>query len=403
LLAACERRQVKPVEPKPPQVEVTAPATQEVTDYEEFTGRLSATESVDVRARVTGYLMKVDFKEGIRVDVAKDALLFEIDPRPYAAILNQAKANVLQADARLKQANADVKRNEPLVKSGAVTQQDLDKMVADRDAAAAQVEASKAAVDTAQLNLDFCRVTAPISGQISRKYVDVGNLIKADDTILTSIVSVDPIYAYFDVDERTLLMFRRLIREGKIKSARETDVEVDVALADEPGFLDEHGYPRHRGLINFGDNKVDPATGTLQIRATFDNKERLLSPGMFVRVRVPVGAAHPALLVPEQALTTDQGQKFVYVVTPENKVDVRYVRVGPPHGQLREIQQGLKPNDRVIVSGLQQVRRDIKVEIVDRNQASGVRNQESGVRSQGSGVRGPESGAKDGSGPAKSH
>jgi len=361
-LSACERRQTKPVEPKPPQVEITTPVIQEVTDYQEFTGRLSATESVDVRARVTGYLQKVDFREGVRVDVTKDALLVEIDPRPYEAILNQAKANTLQADARLKQANADVKRSEPLVRSGAVTPQDFDKMIADRDAAAAQVEAAKAAVETAQLNLDFCRVTAPISGQISRRYVDVGNLIKADDTILTSIVSVDPIYAYFDVDERTLLMFRRLIREGKIKSARETEVPIDLALADEQGFVDEHGYPRHRGLINFGDNKIDPATGTMQIRAVFDNKERMLSPGMFVRVRSPIGGPHQALLVPEQALSTDQGQKFVYVVTPANKVDVRYVRVGPQHGSLREIEQGLKPDERVIVSGLQQVRRDIKVE-----------------------------------------
>jgi RND family efflux transporter MFP subunit len=218
-----------------------------------------------------------------------------------------------------------------------------------------------------QLNLGFTKVAAPISGRVSRYHVTVGNLVQAGDltggTLLTTLVSVDPIYAYFDVDERTLLMFRRLIREGKIQSARQTEVNVDLALADEPGFVDEHGYPRHRGLINFGDNKVDPATGTMQVRAVFDNKERMLSPGMFVRVRLPIGGPHQALLVPEQALSTDQGQKFVYVVTPENKVDVRYVHVGPQHGPLREIEQGLKPDERVIVSGLQQVRRDVKVEV----------------------------------------
>src|SRR5262249_37492730 len=397
------QRQVQPVKPPPPQVEVALPVKQEITDYEEFTGRLSASESVDVRARVTGYLLRANFREGGRVDVNKDALLFEIDPRPYEAVLNQAKATVLQAQARLKQAEADLKRNEPLVKSGAVTQQDYDKLVADKDAAAAQLEANRATVETAQLNLDFCRVTAPISGQISRRYVDPGNLIKADDTILTSIVAVDPIHAYFDVDERTLLMFRRLIREGRIKSASETEVEVHMALADEVGFVDEHGYPRHRGTINFGDNKVDPATGTIQVRAVFDNKDRLFSPGMFVRIRAPIGSPHPALLVPEQALSTDQGQRFVYIVTPENKVDVRYVRVGPLHGQLRVIEQGLKPDERVIVSGLQQVRRDVKVEVANRSRASGVSGQESEVGNHGSGAKGQDSGAKETGASAKSH
>jgi RND family efflux transporter MFP subunit len=269
-------------------------------------------------------------------------------------------------------------------------------MIADRNAAAALVEGAKAAVETAQLNRDFCHVTAPISGQISRRYVDPGNLIKADDTILTSIVSVENVYAYFEVDERTLLMFRRLISEGKIQSASQTKVKVDMALADEQGYVDKYGEPRHQGTIDFGDNKVDPATGTIQVRAVFDNKERILSPGMFVRVRSPIGRPHPAVLIPEQALSTDQGQKFVYIVTTESKVDVRYVRVGPQHGDLRVIQEGLKPDERVIVSGLQQVRRGLKVEVK-------TRSQESGVRAQGSGVRGEESTGKDGSAAAKSH
>jgi RND family efflux transporter MFP subunit len=366
LLAGCDRRQATPVKAAPPKVPAAVPVISRVTDFEEFTGRLSATESVDVRARVTGYLDQVNFKEGIRVDVNRSDLLFVIDRRPYEAEVKRADANVLQADARLKQAIADVKRNEPLVRSGAVTQQDLDKYLADRDAAAASLAAAKAALDAAKLNLEFCNVTAPLTGQISRKYVDRGNLIRADDTILTSIVSVDPIFAYFDVDERTLLRFRRLIAEGKIKSAREEKVPVDLALADEPGFEDEHGEPRHRGVLDFADNKVDPTTGTLTARGEFDNSKRLLSPGLFVRIRLPVGSPHDATLVAEQALLTDQGRKYVFVVAADDKKEQvavrRYIRLGGPHDGLREVVGGLKADERVIVSGQQQVRDNAPVD-----------------------------------------
>jgi RND family efflux transporter MFP subunit len=256
---------------------------------------------------------------------------------------------VLQAQARLKQAEADVKRNEPLVRTGATTQADFEKLVADRDVAAAQVESAKAAVESARLNVDFCRITAPFGGRISRRYVDPGNLVQADNTVLTSIVTLDPVYATFDVDERTLLRLRRLIREGKIPSARETEVPVWLALADEPDFS-------RQGVINFADNKVDPATGTLRVRAVFRNEDRLLSPGLFVRVRARVGVPHRALLVAEQALGTDQGQKFVYVVNANDEIEYRTVRVGPLHDGLRVIEAGLKPDERVVVRGLQRVR-----------------------------------------------
>jgi RND family efflux transporter MFP subunit len=373
-VVGCGRGQKAAVEPKPTDVVVSEPVIQRIADYEEFTGRIDAVDSIDIRARVTGYLEKANFKEGD--EVKQGVVLFEIDPRPYKAALDQAEAQITLAEARLKDANADVERNKPLVGSGATSKSDFDKLVADRDVAAAQVEAAKANTETNRLNLNFCRVTAPISGRVSRRYIDPGNLVKADDTVLTRVNSQNPIYAYFDVDERTLLKFRRLIREGKIKSSRESAIRVDLALADERGFEGEHDQPRHQGVFDFADNRVDPTTGTLQVRVRIDNPKLaegiwLFSPGMFVRVRLPVGVPHDALLIPEKALGTDQGQKFVFVVTEVKDKDTnqaayrvasRRVKVGSLHGELRVIEDGLKPGEVVVVSGLQRIRDGAKVQ-----------------------------------------
>jgi RND family efflux transporter MFP subunit len=359
-------------------VNVSYPVAREVTDYSDFTARTAAVDSVEVRAHVWGYLDKVNFKEGALVQ--KGDVLFELDPRPYQAVLNQAKAKVAQDQAQLTFDEAEYLRNLNLVRTGAVSRSDLDKTSAARGVDIANIAADKAVVAARQLDLEYTKVIAPVSGRVSRYVVTVGNLIQSGDqaggTLLTTIVSVDPMYAYFDVDEHTVLRVRRLIREGKAKSAR--DIELPVSL----GLANEDGYP-HRGTINFVDNQVNPKTGTLRVRGVFPNKDEALAPGYFARVRVPIGFPHQALLVSDRALDTDQGQKIVYVVDKDNKVVSRLVRLGALHDGLREITEGVKPGERVVVNGLQQVRPGITVEpkLVDMP-TSQVRSQGSGVRSQ---------------------
>ncbi len=336
---------------------VSYPVEREVTDYVDFTARTAAVDSVEVRAHVWGYLDKVNFKEGAMVK--KGDILFELDPRPYQAVLNQAKAKVAQDEAQLKYDEAEYQRNLKLVGTGAVSRSDLDKTVAARAVDVANVAADKALVASRQLDLEYTKVLAPVSGRVSRYVVTVGNLIQSGDqnggTLLTTIVSVDPMYAYFDVDEHTALRVRQLAREGKADSPREGGYPVSLGLAN------EDGHP-HQGTIDFVENQVNPRTGTIRVRGVFPNKEQVLLPGLFARVRTPIGRLHKALLVSDRALDTDQGQKIVYVVDKDNKVVSRPVRLGALHDGLREITDGLKRGERVIVKGLQQVRLGITVE-----------------------------------------
>jgi RND family efflux transporter MFP subunit len=336
---------------------VSPPIERDITEYADYTARTAAVDSVEVRAHVWGYLKKVNFKEGTLVK--KGDVLFELDARPYEALLNQAKAKVVQDQAQLKYDEAEYRRNARLVDTGAVSQSDLEKTAAARGVDAANIAADKAVVAARELDLDYTKVTAPVSGRVSRYIVTVGNLIQSGDqgggTLLTTIVSVDPIYAHLDVDEGTVLRVRQLIREGKAKSARDVDWPVSLALANEKGFP-------HKGVLNFVDNQVNPKTGTLRIRAVFPNKDESLAPGYFARVRVPIGFPHRALLVSERALDTDQGQKIIYIVDDENKVVSRPVRLGLLHDGLREITDGLTSGERVIVSGIQQVRPGVTVQ-----------------------------------------
>jgi RND family efflux transporter MFP subunit len=306
---------------------------------------------------VWGYLDKVNFKEGALVK--KGDVLFELDARPYQALLNQAKAKVAQDEAQLKYDEAEYQRNLKLVGTGAVSRSDVDKTAAARGIDIANIAADKAIVASRQLDLEYTKVIAPVSGRTSRYVVTVGNLIQSGDqgggTLLTTIVSVDPMYAYFDVDEHTVLRVRQLIRQGKAKSARDGESRVLLSLANEDGY-------RHEGTINFVDNQVNPKTGTLRVRGVFPNKDESLAPGYFARVRVPIGFPHRVLLVSDRALDTDQGQKIVYVVDKENKVVSRPVRLGALHDGLREITDGVKSGERVIVKGLQQIRPDMTVE-----------------------------------------
>jgi RND family efflux transporter MFP subunit len=356
-LAGCAGPPAEGPAAAPPPVTVSYPVEREVTDYADFTARTAAVDSVELRARVSGYLDKVNFKAGALV--TKGEVLFEIDPRTYLAALKQAEANLASVEARVKRLDADFARAQRLIGTGAITREEYDKIVGDRGEAAASQAALKAAVERAKLDLDFTKVAAPVSGRISRYFVTVGNLVQAGDltggTLLTTIVSVDPMYAYFDVDEHTVLRVKQLIREGK--AGTPDDVEIPVWL----GLANEVGHP-HRGVINFIDNQVNPRTGTLKVRGVFPNKDEALSPGYFARVRVPIGVAHKALLITERALDTDQGQKVVYVVDGDNKVASRPVRLGALQDGLREITDGLEAGERVIVNGLQQVRPGLTVE-----------------------------------------
>jgi len=345
-----------PEAPAPTPVTVSYPVERYVTDYADFTGRIAAVDSVEVRAHVWGYLDKVNFKEGALV--TKGDVLFELDPQPYQAVLNQAKAKVVQDEAQLTYDEAEYQRNLNLSRTGAVSRSDLDKTAAARGVDVANIAADKAVVASRQLDLEYTKVLAPVSGRVSRYVVTVGNLVQSGDqaggTLLTTIVSVDPMYAYFDVDERTVLRVRQLIREGKAKSARETEWPVSLGLASEEGFP-------HQGTINFVDNQVNPKTGTLRVRGVFPNKDEALSPGFFARVRVPIGQAHPALLVSDRALDNDQGEKVLYVVNEKDEVVSRPVRLGALHDGLRAIEGGLQPGERVIVNGLQQVQPGVTV------------------------------------------
>jgi RND family efflux transporter MFP subunit len=354
-ICGCGKSQAQtggPPQMPPPEVEVSFPITDEVTDYVDFPGRIEAVNSVEVMARVTGYLENVHFREGS--DVNEGDLLFEIDSRSYDAELARAEGSVVQSEGRLTRLNGDYERAQALVARGAMSKEEFARITGDRTEAQGVVAVNKAARDLAALNVSFTKVRAPISGRISRRSITPGNLVKADETSVTSIVSLDPVYAYFDLDERTMLHLKRLIREEKVKWSLEAGLPLLIGLADEQGF------PR-QGTINFAENRIDPDTGTWRLRGRFDNHDNALSPGLFVRVRLPIGQPHPATLIPEEALGTDQGQKFVYVIDEAGKAEYRRVKIGRLHEDLRVIEEGLSTGDKVVVNGLQRVRPGIEV------------------------------------------
>jgi RND family efflux transporter MFP subunit len=358
-----------------PEVLVALPTLKEVTDYEDFPGRTAAVNAIDVRARVTGYLDKMNFKEG--AEVKQGEVLFEIDPRPYEAQLARADAALFQAEAHRDRLEADYKRAVSLLPKGAIGREEYDRITGDRLEASAAVGVARANLEIAKLNVTFTKVTAPISGRISRRFIDPGNLVKADDTVLTSLVSLDPIFAYFDLDERTALRLQALIRDGKINWSHEGTVPVHLGLGNEEAF------PR-QGTINFADNQVDPDTGTWRLRGLFKNPTHVLSPGLFVRIRLPIGDRFLATLVPEQAIGTDQGQKFVYVVDADGKVEYRRVKVGRLQEGQRVILEGLAKDEPIVVSGLQRVKHGAqvtpkKVEAAPRkDQPEGTKEKEQG-------------------------
>lgn len=311
-----------------PVVRVAKPDVREVTDYAYFIGRTDAVNSVEVRARVTGYLVSVDFESG---SVVKDGQrLFKIDPRPYQAQLDQANGQIALNEAQLKLAQADLARAQEVAKTpGAISQQDLDTYAANAAEAAAALTAAKANAEVAALNLSFTDVISPIDGVAGRNLLTIGNLVTQDTTLLTTVVSEDPIYGYFNIDEHTLLRIERMLRDGKFKGVRDgAAVPVEMGVADEA-----KTYP-HKGTIDFINNRVDPTTGTLEVRGVFENPKpevgpRLLHPGMFLHVRLPLSQPYKALVVPGEALGEDQGNPYLLLVGAGDVVEYCPVTLGP--------------------------------------------------------------------------
>ncbi len=357
--AAAEKKAAPPVK-----VEIATPTEKEITDFRDFTGRLESVESVEIRACVFGYLTKIEFDPSIELgaEVKAGDVLFQIDGRPYQNSLASAKAQLAQAEAKLKTSTAELDRTLELFKKNAATQSDVDRDTGAKLLSAAAIDSGKAAVDQAELDLEFTIIKAPIGGRISRSIPSVGDLVNPSTGTLTSIVSVDPMHLYFDMDESTLQSLQKLVNEGKLKGPMEGEIPLLMGLAT------DDGYP-HRGKLDFIENKVDPNTGTIRVRGVFANPKlkpergpRALAPGFFARVRLPLGEPHKAVLVSERAIGRDQGQSFVYVVNAENEVVYRKVKLGSLHDGMRVIAEGLTAGEQIVTNGLQRVRPKSKVE-----------------------------------------
>jgi multidrug efflux system membrane fusion protein len=355
----CEAAKPPVTESPPPAVTVSQPVARDVVDYDDYEGRIAAIPTVEVRARVRGYLTKINFEDG--EILKKDQLLFEIDARPYKADLDGAEAQKAAGEAAFKVAQAIAERDARLVGTGAVSRQDYEVSVGKAAVSQADIRKADAAIEKAKLDLEFTTIKAPIEGKISRAEVDVGNLVNAGggETRLTTITSVDPIYVYFNVDERALLRYRHEFRKGKERSKdeslKELKIPVEVALEG------DKGYP-HKGLLDFADNKVDPKTGTIQVRGVLPNPKRIMDAGMRARVRIPVSEPYKALLITDRAIGTDQNLRYVYVVDADNVAKRRDVQLGRIKDGLRVIEKGLQPGDQVIVNGIQSVRPEMKVD-----------------------------------------
>src|ERR1700758_4922652 len=350
-LVACNQA-APPGSPPPPTVTVSKPEEKLVENWSEFTGRTAAVNFVNVTPRVSGYIVDIPFKEGDLVH--QGDLLFQIDPRPYQDAYDQAVGQLQRAQASQKLQDITFERRERLQSTGVIAKEDYDTALANKNTAAADVISARAAVNAAKLNLEFTHVTSPIDGRVSRQLVNIGNLVQADSTQLTTIVSIDPIYAYFSMDELAALRYQRLIREGKLVSSRNGKVPVYLQLQDETGFP-------HEGTIDFSDNAFDSSTGTLLIRGTFPNANGFLTPGNFVRVRVASSPKYDALLISDRAIGSDQDQNFVYVVDSKNIARLRHITTGQLADGLRVVKSGLQPDDVVIINGIIKVRPDSPV------------------------------------------
>ena len=354
---AITAKEEQPQGPPPaPPVTVAAAIGRPVTDWDEFTGHLESVDMVDVRPRVSGYVERVAFTEGAMVH--KGDVLFVIDPRPYEADVEKAKADLAQAETRRTLAQTEVARANHLLAAQAISRQDYDTRTSASAEGEGAVQAAQAALTTAQLNLEWTTVRAPITGRVGRALVTPGNLVQAgasNATPLTTVVSLDPIYVYFDGDEQTYLKDL-----GLSPRAGGTAAQPNVKRVVYMGLADETGYP-HEGHIDFVDNALDPVAGTIRARAVFENHDHRLTPGLFARIKLVGSKSYDATLIRDDAVGTDQDRKFVFVLKPDNTVDYRAVTLGPMDDGLRVVKQGLKPGERVVVNGLQRVRPGAKV------------------------------------------
>jgi len=345
----CEQGDVQVQTPPPAPVNVIVPVQREVQDYDEFTGRVAAVDSIEVRSQVSGYIQKINFKDGD--EVTKGQVLFEIDPRPYMAQLNQAKASLLQAQAELEYAKREYERLEPLAKNGIASPTEIAKaadMVARGNASIAMANAN---IEARQLDVNYASVVSPIAGRASKAKLSIGNLVTGN-TPLTNVVSISPVYVDIDVDERRLLAYRDLARKkgtDNVTHIRDAKLPVFVALANEEGFP-------HQGVVVFADNQVDPLTGTIRVRAEVENPGNLFTPGQFLKVRIPRGEPQQSLIVPDRAIGRDQDRKYVLAVNDKSVVEYREVATGGQFADGRAISKGLTAGERIILDGLQRAR-----------------------------------------------
>jgi RND family efflux transporter MFP subunit len=344
--AGCQQKN-QFVPPPPPKVTVAKPLARMVTEYFETTGVTRAAQTVELRARVGGFLEQINFKDGDRVE--KDALLFVIDKAPYEAALASAQAEQAKAEAQLRLSTAQLGRTRTLVERKAGTAEQLDVAEAERASAEADVASAKASVRKAQLDLDYTEIRAPFAGRIGRHQVDIGNLVTSGTTLLATIETVDPIHAYFNVSEADLLRFLKMQREGTLKISDADPIEIDLAIGEEGEF-------NFHGKLDFREFGVDPSTGTTTRRAVYENPGGRLVPGLFVRVRAAVGDPQPKLLVEERAVSSDQRGDYLLVVNAKNVVEYRPVKLGSADAGLRVIGSGLRPEDRIVINGLQRAR-----------------------------------------------
>jgi RND family efflux transporter MFP subunit len=357
-IASCNSQDNDYVEPPPPRVTIAHPIQKEVINYLEFTGTTRASEEVAVRARVRGFLQSIHFTPGTMVE--KGALLFVIDPREYQAAFDSAVAEMNAAEAQFKRADIEFARAKRVFDKGAGADTDVVKWRSERDIALASVARARANVERARLNLSYTKVLAPISGRVGRNLVDIGNLVgEGESTLLTQITRYDPIYVYFNLNERDLLRAMEMVRERM--SERDTDRTEEPLSNSEThismGLANEKGFP-HKGRLDFAESGIDPKTGTLQMRGVFRNAGELpaLLPGLFARIRMPIGRRPDALLVTERAIGADQGGSYLLIVDRGKVVEKRSIRMGQAVGGLRVIEEGLRPDDLVVVNGLQRAR-----------------------------------------------
>jgi RND family efflux transporter MFP subunit len=356
-LAACDEApeggaQAQGAAQPPPEVTVATPLVRRLTEWDEFTGRFEAVQRVEIRARVSGYLQEIGFQDGQIVEAGQ--VLFVVDPRPYEAARDRIKATIADAEAQLKLAELEQGRTAQLVETSATARARLDQRNAELQAAEASLAAAQAQLRDAELNVGFTKVTAPFRGRISDRRVDVGNLV-SDQTLLTTVVQLDPIYLVFDMSESDFLAYQRAVLEGELPSTRDRKTIVAAHLVDEEEWT-------HEGTMDFVDNVVDEGTGTVRGRAIFPNPDNLITPGQFGRIRIPGSPLYDALLVPDAAIVTDQSRKQLLVVNAENKVEPRVIRPGPSQpGGLRIVRRGITPEDRFVIGGLLRARPGIVV------------------------------------------